>query len=351
MALPISSPTIPGASLPTSKALFLSSNCSASGSPPNRHGTSPLLYSLASLTPHSWLVAKGRHDEAKAILAKYHAGGDLSSPLVAFELAEMEGSIRTEQTITSETSYLDLVRTAPNRRRTIIAMIIGFYGTWSGIAIIAYYLTLVLNTIGITSTHDQVLINGLTQVFNLVVSVTSALLVDRIGRRTLWLVAIAGMMCSYIAWTALSATFARSKDPAIGRSVLAFIFLYKLFYNGSFSPMLLAYPIEIFPYTLRGRGLTISMATNQLALIVSQFVNPIALTKIEWRYYIVFCVLLAVFLVLAYFLFPETKGRSLEEIAEVFDGERIRVGKLDEERDEEDAADEKKTEVREEVVR
>ena len=41
---------------------------------------------------------------------------------------------------------------------------------------------------------------------------------------------------------------------------------------------------------------------------------------IAWKYYIVFCCFLAVFLAVTYFVFPETKGRSLEEIAEVFDG-------------------------------
>lgn len=44
--------------------------------------------------------------------------------------------------------------------------------------------------------------------------------------------------------------------------------------------------------------------------------------NIGYRYYIVFCCLLAVFLAVTYFCFPETKGRSLEEIAEIFDGPR-----------------------------
>lgn len=42
--------------------------------------------------------------------------------------------------------------------------------------------------------------------------------------------------------------------------------------------------------------------------------------NIGYNYYIVFCCLLAVFLAVTYFFFPETKGRSLEEIAEIFDG-------------------------------
>jgi MFS family permease len=253
-------------------------------------------------------------------------------------MAEIDKSIKLEKLANSQTSYIDLIRTAPNRRRTLIAMIVGFYGTWSGISIIAYYLTLVLNTIGITDAASQTLINGCTQVFNLIVGVGAALIIDRVGRRKLWLIGAVGMCISYIIWTALSAEFAATKDAAIGRSVLAFIFLYKLFYDGAFSPMLISYPIEIFPYTLRGRGLTTSIATNQIALIIAQFVNPIALTTIGWKYYIVFCVLLFVFSFLIYFLFPETNGRTLEEIAEIFDGKKISQ-----------AAEEKDTEVDEDV--
>ena len=44
---------------------------------------------------------------------------------------------------------------------------------------------------------------------------------------------------------------------------------------------------------------------------------------ISWRYYIVYCCILAAMLVAQYFLFPETKGRTLEEIKEVFDGEAL----------------------------
>ncbi len=56
------------------------------------------------------------------------------------------------------------------------------------------------------------------------------------------------------------------------------------------------------------------------SLVVLAFVNPIALDNIGWHYYIVFCVILAVIVVVAWFCFPETKGHSLEEIAELFDG-------------------------------
>jgi len=84
--------------------------------------------------------------------------------------------------------------------------------------------------------------------------------------------------------------------------------------------MAYAYTVEIYPYTLRGRGLAFSVSVTMAGLILGQFVNPIALESIGWRYYIVFCILLFIMIILVWFLFPETKGRTLEEIAELFDG-------------------------------
>lgn len=56
------------------------------------------------------------------------------------------------------------------------------------------------------------------------------------------------------------------------------------------------------------------------SLIVLAFVNPIALNNIGWHYYIFFCCFDVVVLVVTWFCFPETKGHSLEEIAQVFEG-------------------------------
>lgn len=66
--------------------------------------------------------------------------------------------------------------------------------------------------------------------------------------------------------------------------------------------------------------MTVELLAVYSSLIILAFVNPIALDRIGWRYYIFFCCFDVLVLVVTWFCFPETKGHSLEEIAEVFDG-------------------------------
>jgi len=267
-----------------------------------------------------YLMARGHVDKARKVLADFHAGGDMNAPLVNFELAEIEAALELEIEM-SKTSWMELVRSAPNRRRTLIAVIVGWFAQWNGAAVLSYYLTLVLNTIGITNAFDQTLINGLLQISNWVFSIAcGALMVDRIGRRTLFLFSTGGMLCCYAIWTALSATFAQTANAAAGKGVVAFIFIFYFFYGTAWTPLLYAYPVEIFPYTLRGRGLSATLIATTTGLIVGNQVNPIAMKALAWKYYIVFCCILACLLVIVYFLFPETRGYTLEEICEIFEG-------------------------------
>ncbi|KAF9765838.1 hypothetical protein IL306_001805 [Fusarium sp. DS 682] len=268
-----------------------------------------------------WLVSKGRKEEARKVLVEYHAGGDADSPLVDFEMQEIELALTQEADAISAVSWAELFRTPANRKRTLIAVIVGWFAQWNGVGVVSYYLVLVLNTIGITKVKDQTLINGLLQIFNWLASTfLGALMVDRLGRRTLFLLSTGGMLVSYAIWTGLTAHFVGSRDESTGRAVVAFIFIFYLFYDIAWTPLLQAYPVEIFPYTLRGRGLSITYISTFTGLIVGNQVNPIAMKAITWKYYIVFCCILAVLFVIIWFLFPETKGHTLEEIREVFEG-------------------------------
>ena len=69
--------------------------------------------------------------------------------------------------------------------------------------------------------------------------------------------------------------------------------------------------------------LTRSPVCVTASLVFNQYVNPIALEAIEWKYYIVYVVWLVFELAFMWKFAIETKGRSLEETATIFDGEAV----------------------------
>lgn len=82
--------------------------------------------------------------------------------------------------------------------------------------------------------------------------------------------------------------------------------------------------VEIFPYQQRAKGIAVEQMTVRFAVFFNTYVNPIALDAIKWKYYIVYCVWIIVEIATVYWLFPETKGRSLEELSFMFESKEIR---------------------------
>lgn len=75
-----------------------------------------------------------------------------------------------------------------------------------------------------------------------------------------------------------------------------------------------AYMVEIWPYAERSRGIAYFQLWGRLAGFFTTFVNPIGLQNAGWRYLISYVVFLAYEIVFVYFVFPETFGRTLEEL-------------------------------------
>lgn len=257
---------------------------------------------LIFMIPESprWLISKGKDDRAIAILAKYHCGGDMEDPLVMYEYDEIKQSLSAEKEASSSSSWKDLFTNKGNLRRLRIILAISFFSQWSGNGLVSYYLTKVLNGIGITSTSHQTLINGILQIYNYFWAIVGALTVDMVGRRFLFLTSTAGMCLFFTIWTICSALYSKSAtqfDPAClaahkgvstkcvalnankaaGHAVIAFIFLFYALYDIAMTPLLISYTVEILPYNVRSKGLMLKSLTVNAALVFNQYVNPIAM--------------------------------------------------------------------------
>ncbi|OZJ01619.1 hypothetical protein BZG36_05531 [Bifiguratus adelaidae] len=273
-----------------------------------------------------WLVYNNREDEALEILIQYHGGGDRNSELVRFEMAEIKTTLEAEK-VQKAAHWKEWLATKGNRYRLFIVLIIPYMLQLAGNALVSYYLHLVLNSIGITDSKTQLIINGCIQIWALITALIFAGSIDWLGRRFMFLGGQLGMMVSYIIWTALSAKAQQTNfaNSGLSTGVLAMIFLYQLFYHMA-APAGPTYAMEITPFSLRSKASMLYQLQGQIAGIFNNYVNPIALVAIGWKYYIVYCVILAVWSAVVFFTFPETKGLGLEEVAARFDGADAVVG-------------------------
>ncbi|KAE9570491.1 Lactose permease [Colletotrichum fructicola] len=270
-----------------------------------------------------WLVRHGTSDEALQILGKYHANGDINDPLVRLEYEEIMENLRVDE-VNSETKYTDYF--LPNNRPRLFLLVVIAIGTnWVGNGIISYYLSPILSTIGIRSTEQQAGLNLGLQIWNLILSTSAALSVDRVGRRPLWLTSTIGMFFSFIVVMGLSGAYdTQGQKKAVGLAVVPFLFVFFGFYDLAWTPLSNMYSVEILPYNLRTKGQAIYNIVQGSANAVNQWVNPIILEAIHWRYYAVYIGILAFYCVIIYLRFPETKGLTIEEIAIIFDGDRAK---------------------------
>ncbi|KAH8994945.1 general substrate transporter [Lactarius akahatsu] len=275
-------------------------------------GVGPLLQIfLIWIVPESprWLVSKGQESKAAKILARFHSVGfDERNPLVLFEIVQIRRSLRMEKNISKRVSFATLFSTPGNRKRMRIILGLTLFSQWSGNGLASFYINLVLENVGIRNQKVKAVVNGCLQMWNLVAALSGALLVDRVGRRTLFIVSNAGMLMS-VSVLALSAYLFHSGIPAAANATIPLIFFLHLFYNLAYTPTLVAYTSEILPFTIRAKGFAFMNLTVSLALALNQF-------------YIVYCVWLCFGLVFVMKFTVETHGKTPEEIAVLFDGER-----------------------------
>lgn len=269
-----------------------------------------------------WYIDKGKTEKARDFFVKHHIGKSLDPrdlALVEFEMREIESALEQEK-LNSNSSYLDFVTKKSFRKRLFLVCMIGIMMQLSGNGLVSYYLVKVLISIGITEKKKQLQINGCLMIYNFVICASCASVVRFVKRRTMFITCFAGMMCSYIIWTVLSALNQQRnfEDKSLANGVLAMIFFFYLFYDIGLNGLPYLYLTEILPYSHRAKGINLKQAVMMTTLIYNGYVNPIAMDAIAWKYYIVFCCILFVELLIVIFTFPETSGYTLEEVAQVF---------------------------------
>ncbi|KAL5363461.1 general substrate transporter [Aspergillus floccosus] len=272
-----------------------------------------------------WLCAKGKDKQAFDVLLKYHSNGDHNDPFCQWQFQEIKNTVMLERE-TSGDSWTLLVKTPGNRKRLLLIALVSFFSQCSGNGLVSYYIHSILTSVGIESSRDQAIINGGLQIWSFLVAIGfSAFLVDVLGRRKLFMIAGVGMLITFSVWTGCSAAYAQSGNTGAGSAVIAMIFLFYGVAGFAWPGLTIAYCAEILPFNIRAKGIAVNLALTALASVFNQYVNPIGLESLQWRFYFVYIAILVVECLCVWFLFVETKGPTLEEIAALFDGETAGV--------------------------
>ncbi|KAK5940262.1 hypothetical protein PMZ80_007682 [Knufia obscura] len=274
-----------------------------------------------------WLVTKDRHEEAYEILIKYHAEGDRDSEFVRAEMAQIRSTLKLEMDA-SQRSWADMFRTPGMRKRVLIGSMLGLFTQWSGNTLISYYLGDILEMVGKTSSIFKQKLNVGLSAWNGVSALAAALVVTRFKRRPMYLACTCSLLICYICWTVtmeqtMTAIARETTNNAAAIATIFFIFAYAPCYNIGYNALTYTYLVELFPYAERSRGIAIFQFFGRGAGFFATFVNPIGLSNVGWRYLIAYCCWLAFEIVFVWFMFPETAGRTLEELAFMFEDKAL----------------------------
>lgn len=128
-----------------------------------------------------------------------------------------------------------------------------------------------------------------SQCWNLVTGISGAFLTKVLRRRTQFLIAYVGMTAIFVVWTGVSADYAQaaSARPASAAAVVAMIFVYYTFYT-IMHPLTYIFVTEVFPFVHRAKGVGLTQLFIRAGSAFNQFVNPIGLGNIGWKFYIVY---------------------------------------------------------------
>lgn len=297
-----------------------------------------------------WLVSKDRNEEALAFLGKYHAEGNDQDPMVQFEYNEIRDALAYERSTDRGSfiqNYLEFIRTPGNRKRLFILLWSSCITQMSGNAFVSYYMSPVLSSVGLTSSLEQTLINATQQMLSWFSALYFATLPEKLGRRTLFIGSLSAIFVCLVAITAGSAVFAKDNtNTAAGGAVVAFLYLFSPAYNFGLNGNMGLYIAEILPFNLRMRGQACFQLFSTCFTLLSTYAVPVGLENMAWKFYLIFVPWVLVELGVLYFVYPETKGPSLEEIAFLFDGEDAHMSRVVKEDVDVEHAEHNRTEIK-----
>lgn len=269
-------------------------------------GVIPSLLFLVGLcfVPESprWLIHQGREKEGISILTRINGSANAAADVILLKkMPEKESG-----------SYKELFA-KEMRRPLLIGLLLPLFSQFSGINAIIYYGPRILNDAGINISNALLgqIIFGLA---NFLFTLIAVWKVDQMGRRPLYIIGSIGATISlfFTGWCFYSGA---TNNIALVISIILFLACFAF----SIGPLKFVIASEIFPTRIRGRAMGLSIMVMWIADTIVGQLTPLLLgsagAAITFWFFASCCL---VSFIVVYKMVPETKGKSLEEVQDIF---------------------------------
>jgi len=288
-----------------------------------------------------YFVKRGKVEAARGTLARLR-GQPKESEYIELELAEIVANADYERQAIPTNSWFaswaacftgGLWHAKSNLRRTILGTSLQMMQQWTGVNFIFYYSTSFLSSTGAIS--DPFLTSMIFTIVNVCSTPISFYTVEKFGRRPLLVYGAAAMaLCQFIiAIVGVTIGFNKLTVNAAGESVaqnvsavntqVAFIAIFIFFFATTWGPCAWVVIGEIFPLPIRSRGVGLSTASNWLWNTIIAVITPYMVGEdkgnLRSSVFFIWGGLCTSAFVYAYFLVPETKGLTLEQVDRMFE--------------------------------
>ncbi|KAF7717812.1 MFS-type Sugar/inositol transporter [Penicillium ucsense] len=280
----------------------------------------PIIFSLAVLgfiifLPDSprWLIQRGRITEARDTLAALE---DLSpdDKEIDNRIEDMQASFNRSG---NQKTLAQLFTMGPQRtsHRAFLAMTVMIFLQLTGATVTQFYTTAIFeNNLGLQESTSR-LLAAVYQLMGPVGGILCVLTIERLGRRALLMSSAAG---NAICLSLIAALGSMNGNLMAAHGAVFFIFLFHFSYIIGFGSIPYLYASEIAPMNLRATISSVSISISWAISILVANVTPIAFNEMGQRYFFFFAGFNIFMIPAVFYFFPETSGRTLEEIDEIF---------------------------------
>lgn len=279
-----------------------------------------------------WLAKQDRWEEAHTVLALVHAKGNREAPFVQAEFQDIKDMCEFERR-NADATYWELFK--PNMiNRTHIGMFTQIWSQLTGMNVMMLYITYVFGMAGLSG-DANLIASSIQYVINVFMTIFALIFIDRWGRRLPLLVGSTLMMTFMFANAGIMASYGKPAPPggvnnvpeeswdlssnlAAAKGVIACTYLFVASYAPTWGPVSWIYPPELFPLRLRGKAVAVTTASNWIFNFALSYFVPPSFENIKWKTYILFGVFNFAMTVHVFFCFPETSGKTLEDVESMF---------------------------------